>query len=398
MEQLINYYSNLISTKHLQETIATDLRDITSDWRIKYEEEEIIEIEQQIETTNEDNDLDFYNKIDELLAKANESIKKDTTTKEPLKKSSLSIQKEEPKSRVQTASLQPNFKKCKSSFTLNKTKPVIPQSGAYLKAPYKTNTIKPVAKQPIQTIAKKCQSIDNLSNVNTKKSISETNQATSFNKITTIEKKLVSKIKSVSFKEMAMNLYLPPKLEYLTVKSTETSLRILKKKRKTSAKQSFLNKLTDNFCTEDEPSLFKTEIIYKKTKDSLLTNLFQIEQNNEMICYLKLKILIAYYENFNEKIKATIPKEILSLDIDKSNCLEISLFQLNKQNCLPITYENDAQLIRLNSLQCDLSEIEFKILLFNYLKENLMLRNDKNIEFLKLFYSFISNKQVIIAN
>ena len=39
MENLINYYSNLISAKCLQEKISTDLREITSDWTIKNEEE-----------------------------------------------------------------------------------------------------------------------------------------------------------------------------------------------------------------------------------------------------------------------------------------------------------------------------------------------------------------------
>ena len=43
MDKLINYYFNLISTKSLQESIATDLRDIKSNWTIKYEAEEVVE-------------------------------------------------------------------------------------------------------------------------------------------------------------------------------------------------------------------------------------------------------------------------------------------------------------------------------------------------------------------
>lgn len=410
MDKLINYYFNLISTKSLQESIATDLRDIKSNWTIKYEEEEVVEeevnkIKEPDILTNDD--LDFYKQIDDILAKANESISKDIS-----KTSKKSIIVEQPKI---TSTMNQNFKKCKSSFTVAKPKSVIQPT--YLKAPYKTltTTIKPpTGIKPINQLNKKSLSIDNLS---IKKSESEhIREQTSIaadmviNKKAT-EKKLIIKYKPVSFKEMAMNLYLSPKLEYLTVKSTEIALKLKNKKRQSSAKQSFLNKLNKNFCNNDEQTNpFRIEIIYKKTRHLLLTQLYQMDSNSKLLYYLKLKILIAYFESFNENIRHQIPKEILSyndsnkLD-EKQSYLDLNLFNLNSNNfTFPIQYENEIQLTRLNDLRCDLFELEFKILLFNFLKTNVLNANnksfEKNIEFLKLVYSFISddNKKVIIAS
>jgi hypothetical protein len=409
MDKLINYYFNLISTKSLQESIATDLRDIKSNWTIKYEEEEIEEEVNKIEEPDilTNDDLDFYKQIDDILAKANQSISKDIS-----KTSKKSIIVEQPKI---TSATNQNFKKCKSSFTTAKPKPAIQPT--YLKAPYKTltTTIKPpTGIKPINQLNKKSLSIDNLS---IKKSESEQiREQTSIaadmviNKKTT-EKKLIIKYKPVSFKEMAMNLYLSPKLEYLTVKSTEIALKLKNKKRQSSAKQSFLNKLNKNFCNNDEQTNpFRIEIIYKKTRHLLLTQLYQMDSNSKLLYFLKLKILMAYFESFNENIRHQIPKEILSscnhnnkLD-ENSNNLDLNLFDLNLNNStFPIQYENEVQLTRLNDLKCDLFELEFKILLFNFLKTNILNANNKsfeNIEFLKLVYSFISddNKKVIIAS
>ncbi len=90
---------------------------------------------------------------------------------------------------------------------------------------------------------------------------------------------------------------------------------------------------------------------------------------------------------------------------EKQSYLDLNLFNLNSNNfTFPIQYENEIQLTRLNDLKCDLFELEFKILLFNFLKTNVLNANnksfEKNIEFLKLVYSFISddNKKVIIAS
>ena len=126
------------------------------------------------------------------------------------------------------------------------------------------------------------------------------------------------------------------------------------------------------------------------------------------MCYFKLKMLSAYFESFNENIKSLLPKEILSIrqsSDSNSHLIDVSLFDfsstsLNSQS--PIQYEKCAQLLRLNDLKCDLAAIEFKIMLFNYLKSNILNNsnksNEKSVEYLKLVYSFISIKKVIIAS
>jgi hypothetical protein len=434
MENLINYYTDLMLAKCLHEKIATDLREITSDWTIKYDEE--IEVkdekaEQAAACIEPDiNDADFYKQIDDLLAKAHQSIASDSATSANKKHSldnkiqeKTAAVKIDSRSSTATVSGTANFKKSKSTFTLNKPKPkpAPPPHAAHLKAPYKTTILKPVSK-PASTlqINKKSQSTENLNTIKKEvdlpkhhlqqKPLQQTSGVDFINK--PIEKQIITHYKSVSFKEMAMNLYLSPKLEYLTIKSTELALKIAKKKRKSSAKQSFLSKLTQNFCTVSsnstaQPSLLNTRTIFKQTRNLLSNRMFQIDTPDTVMCYFKLKILLAYFESFNENIQSLLPKEVLSLRLpndSNSYLIDVSLFDsstpsLNSQS--PVQYEKCAQLIRLNDLKCDLAEIEFKIMLFNHLKSNVLSNyksNEKCVEYLKLVYSFISNKKVIIAS
>lgn len=150
----------------------------------------------------------------------------------------------------------------------------------------------------------------------------------------------------VKLKDVSMEIYLPKKIESLVNRSFLLTQKILDTKSKltktTTQKNSFLEKLKaynsqehstkiiDNFS-----SIHRLEIIFKKSQATVLNRLFDIDffcrdskKNEQIASFLKLKILLSYFENFEKQLKALLNDFVGGYDLKNIEKEESDIFEI----------------------------------------------------------------------
>lgn len=125
---------------------------------------------------------------------------------------------------------------------------------------------------------------------------------------------------------MAMDIYLPKKLENLTNKNLQLTQNLVKTQVKSMAKRthqkSFLAKLNEfnsqenqqpTKKTEDLSSMFRLEVIIEKNVDVLNEHLLKINfsdcdknDNLKKLVFLKIKVLVNFFQNVVSKFDTVL--------------------------------------------------------------------------------------------
>jgi len=162
----------------------------------------------------------------------------------------------------------------------------------------------------------------------------------------------------VKLKDISMEIFLPTKLEALINKSYSITQKVLdatkaKSPKKTNHKNSFLEKLNaynsqdsqqptriiDNFS-----SIHRLEVILKKSQTVVLDRLFDIDlirRNNkrsseQVVGFLKLKILLSYFENFEKQLKTLLAGFVGDYDMRYFKQEKVDIFEICLGNLLHI--------------------------------------------------------------
>ena len=149
-------------------------------------------------------------------------------------------------------------------------------------------------------------------------------------------------------KDIASDLYLPPKLDFLTNKSFQLTQRIVQLEREKfncKRKNAFLAKLktTTLMSQLDQPhaSIHRLHIVYEKSQRLVLNKFFQLDLKFHSLTakslkienYLKLKLVISYFENFNQKLKLLLNEYVNDYDGQINNHFNLKKFDFF-QSCL----------------------------------------------------------------
>ena len=152
----------------------------------------------------------------------------------------------------------------------------------------------------------------------------------------------------LKFKDIAFELYLPPKLDFLTSKSFQLTQRIVqlgREKFNCKRKNSFLTKLksTSHMNQLDQPhvSIHRLHIVYEKSQRLVLNKFFQLDLNFHSNAatsfkidnYLKLKLIISYFDNFSRKLKLLLNEYVDEYDGQIRNHFNLKEFDFF-QSCL----------------------------------------------------------------